>query len=702
MQRPGRTNQAASWRALLRFDKARITPDVAIRNTIGVVLPLLAGVLLGNISAGAVGSLAALNVSYSDNRDPYSARAQRMLRATLLVSLAVVTGALAGRNHAAAVVAVSLWAFGAGLMVVLGPQAGNLGVTTLVTLVVFAARPLGSLQALQSGMIAIGAGLVQTLLAVAFWPVNRYEPERRIIGSLYQALADLCVSPAGPGGAPPATPQLAETQKVLTSLAPDRTRQAERYTFLVNQAERVRLVILTLRRLMHRLQRNPEGTEAGAAIERLLAASSGTLAEAARAVVDRTGIALDAVEQAANEFRKIAQHKRSPLLSAAIRDASHQIDALGGQLRAVRNLLTASTSRRPRAKPAVTAAPPAPNSILSVLRANFTFRSTAFRHALRLAICVGGGEAFGHLLNLQRTYWLTMTIAIVLRPDYTSTFIRGILRITGTLAGLLFATGLFRVLHSGQDSEIVFLAVFVFLLRWIGPANYGIFVTAISAYIVVFFALTGTSPADVTSARAVNTILGGIIALVAYLIWPTWERTQAGPVLANLMDSYANYFHCVADAYIAEHSHEPERNRARTEARLARSNAEDLIDRIAGEPGTPIERANLLHGILSSAHNFVRAVMALESVLYQSQRQRVRPATAAFANQVNLTLQALSRSLRSSMPVPRLPDLREAHNAILATEHADSDQYTLVNTETDRITTSVDTLALQISRWLRP
>ena len=48
-----------------------------------------------------------------------------------------------------------------------------------------------------------------------------------------------------------------------------------------------------------------------------------------------------------------------------------------------------------------------------------------------------------------------MTIAIVLKPDFSSTFSRGILRIGGTFAGLFMATVLFHYLHTGvvTDSE---------------------------------------------------------------------------------------------------------------------------------------------------------------------------------------------------------------------------------------------------------
>ena len=73
-----------------------------------------------------------------------------------------------------------------------------------------------------------------------------------------------------------------------------------------------------------------------------------------------------------------------------------------------------------------------------------TFESAAFRHAIRLAVCVALAAAVGRAVSWHRTYWLPMTVAIVLKPDFTATFSRGVLRVTGTLTGLAFATLLFH------------------------------------------------------------------------------------------------------------------------------------------------------------------------------------------------------------------------------------------------------------------
>jgi uncharacterized membrane protein YccC len=698
MQLLGRLNQAALWETLTRFDKAKIAPAIAIRNTAGIVIPLLAGVALGNPPAGVVGALGALNVAYSDSQAPFRSRAQNMLLASALVGLAVAIGAISAEHFTGAVGAVTLWAFAGGLMVVLGERAGNLGTTTLVTLVVFAARPLGPVEALESGLLAAAGGFLQTLLSIAFWPVHRYEPERRIIGALYSALAKVAESPAGNDASPPAANRFAESDTSLATLGDDQSLEAERFIFLLSEAERIRLALLTLRRLRKRIGRDPEGGHAAAALQRILRASAAQL-DMFGAAVTEGAIAEVTPEftQAVAEFRKQNRAHESAFLAAAIRDARQQVDALAGQIRAVAGEQGSDNS----ARGARIMKENNSGEWLDKLRANLTFESTAFRHAIRLAVCVGMGEALGRAIDLERTYWIPMTIAIVLRPDFTATMSRGILRIAGTLTGLLLATALFHFLPPGRFSEIALLTLFVFILRWIGPANYGVFVTALSAFVVLFIAITGVSPKSVITARATNTVIGGTVALLAYAIWPTWERTQAGRVLGDLLEAYRIYFRAVIDAYSAAEDTRDRLDQTRMKARLARSNAEALIGRIVVEPGVSQQRANLLRAMQASAHNFVRAVLAIESALDAAHNTRPRPATLEFARDVEITLQSLADSLHGLQALPaHLPDLREAHNRIIASTNMVTEQYTLINTETDRIVTNLNTLREKVAAYI--
>jgi uncharacterized membrane protein YccC len=452
---------------------------------------------------------------------------------------------------------------------------------------------------------------------------------------------------------------------------------------MMNQAERIRLSILNLGRLSRRIGREEEGKDAALALTHVLEAAGDWLG---------TGHP-EGFTEAARRFRKRDWGRSSKFFAALIRDAGHQVDSLGGQLRT-------SLGTIPRVSDLAELQEPWRlrfSGWLAKLEANLSLDSTVFRHALRLALCLGIGDAAGRALSLQRTYWIPMTIAIVLKPDFTATFSRGVLRIMGTFAGLVLATALFHFVHTGVATDIALLAVFAFLLRWIGPANYGIFVIALSALVVLLIATTGVSPQEVIVARAINTAAGGALAMLAYAVWPTWERTQVGPVLAEMMETYRAYFGAVIRALAGESV--AGLDRIRIAGRRARSNAEASVDRLGGEPGVPASQLETLSAILVNSHSFVHAAMALESGLYRTQPVAMRPATADFAAKVDTVLAAIAESLRTGQPTPRdLPDLREAHNHIIGSAEALTSRYNLVNVETDRIVTSLKTLLDYLSQ----
>ena len=90
--------------------------------------------------------------------------------------------------------------------------------------------------------------------------------------------------------------------------------------------------------------------------------------------------------------------------------------------------------------------------------------------------------------------------------------------------------------------------------------------------------------------------------------------------------------------------------------------------------------------------------MALEAGVYQTDVAPPRAETMAFAEQVMRTLDSFAAALRNRTPLPAdLPDLRAAHNLVLGSHTPATARYTLVNTETDRIVTSLNTIGEHIS-----
>ena len=115
----------------------------------------------------------------------------------------------------------------------------------------------------------------------------------------------------------------------------------------------------------------------------------------------------------------------------------------------------------------------------------------------------------------------------------------------------------------------------------------------------------------------------------------------------------------------------------------------------------PAGRLTRLQAILANSHRFIHAVMALEAGLFRSQPAPARPAFATFANNVDATLYFLAAYLRG-VPVHARRSARPARGssrpaAIRRCPHAE--RYELVNVESDRVTNSLNTLAVELIQW---
>jgi uncharacterized membrane protein YccC len=704
------------WNTVIRFERSKVTPWIGLRNALGVALPLIVGAAIGQTAGGLMTAIGALNVSYSDGVEPYRQRAWRMLAASCFGALAVGAGGLLSRDHLLPVPLAAVCAFAAGMMAAVGETPSNIGVMTLATLIVFAAQAMTPVAALQSGLLAFGGGLLQTGLAVASWPMRRYGPERRALAALYSELARSAGNAeesAASNAAPPASQQSTDAQRTLTSLAGDHSLEAERYVALLNQAERIRLALLALARLRIRLGRESGSGAQAAVLDQSLKAASHALtaiaewrgampcADLSDAGGARGTTPLDQVRQieaAANQLRGSAD--------AMTLDARRQLDALAGQIRSAAELAFHTTPAGSAVFAARESAIPWTLRLagaMANLRANLSLDSAIFRHALRMAACVAIGEAISRYTGSRRGYWLPMTVAIVLRPDFTGTFTRGVLRVGGTLAGLLVATGLVYFLMPAVGPEIFLIVFFTFLLRCYGSANYGIFVMALTALIVFLVSLTGLAPGPIMIARGLNTMAGGAIALAAYWLWPTWERTLTPDLLADMLDAYRHYLQAVRDAYLNPSvglgvepggEFDVRLDRTRLAARLARSNAEASLARLRAEPGVSEDRIDILSKTLVSSHRLVHALMSMEAGLATSAPVPPREAFRKLANDADATIYFLAAALRgSAIERGHLPDLREDHHALLQSGDPRVDRYALVNVETDRVVNSLNTLS---------
>jgi uncharacterized membrane protein YccC len=352
---------------------------------------------------------------------------------------------------------------------------------------------------------------------------------------------------------------------------------------------------------------------------------------------------------------------------------------------------------------------PPTHDLLVTLRANLGTSSEAGRHAVRLAVVTGLAAMIAHLAALPHGYWAALTVLIVLRPDYSSTLYRGVQRASGTVLGV--GLGLATVLlgHLGSVALLAGVAGALFAAYALLTVNYLFFAVFLTDFVVVLLALLGL-PADQTAPdRLIGTGLGTGLALLAYMLWPTWERTAVSEKFGRLFQAQCRFAALMLNAYSRPPGEELARGRAaKLTARRARGDAEDAADRLTDEPERPPMTHALAQALVSSGHRVAVAALAVEAAarqrqaeLHATEQPGPDPIQARLDQLAEATRQAgtqLAEALHRLGPPGRLPPLRELQSRI----RADSGGSVALFAATDSLVDALDTTADTLRRHLAP
>lgn len=186
---------------------------------------------------------------------------------------------------------------------------------------------------------------------------------------------------------------------------------------------------------------------------------------------------------------------------------------------------------------------------LRTLLENFSFSSATFRHALRLTIAILCGMIIGELLPLQNSYWILLTIVVILRPGYGLTKSRSFERIIGTVIGGMGAFGI--VLLIDDVYVITSLAIISMILGYsMSNINYKVGATFVTMYVVFLYSMLTPDVRDVVGYRIIDTVVAAAIAFLANnFLWPSWEFLSIPVYLKKAVASNRTYLKEISKLY---------------------------------------------------------------------------------------------------------------------------------------------------------
>ncbi|MGV8931249.1 MAG: FUSC family protein [Luteimonas sp.] len=691
-------------RSLIQLKPRDVPFRVALRNTLAVMAPLAVGLAIGQVPAGLAMTTGAITTMFTDQPGPYRQRMRHMLMAATAGGLSALVGILVGGHTWLFVMAAALAGLLGGMLVALGPVTARVGMTSMIVMIITADMHVPIVHAPGVATLIFAGGLLQMLMALAAWPLQRYRPERFALATVLRQLAEVARNRPDAAQPPPVSMAAMEALQTLHGDYRSRGRAMQSFRVIAELCERVRIELLSLGDLFVRIEDAGARARIGAVLDGadiLLGHLSDAMQAAEkplRAEQDMAafGARVDAVLQSADAIDDTRDRR-------LLRIADARAQGLSGQLRAlVRNSDWASSRGEIRAELAETRLPAAlrAGNPVQTLRANIALSSVAMRHAIRCAVCLGIAVASERLLQVPHGAWIPMTAAIVLRPDFGGTLRFGLLRVAGTFGGLLLTSLLVHMVVGSVPLTLLLMAVLCMAFRLLATVNYGIGVAMLTGMLVLLLAFEGLPAADAIHARVLCTTLGSALALAAYLLWPTWEGQRANLALGKLVETYRAHIRAVLGNDITA-LHE-----TRTAARAARTSVMASLDRMRSEPGrTRAQELAANESFLANAHRLIRTSLSLEAVLRDEGALPDLPELATFAAEVDQALAAIAQSLRDGTRPPQV-SLRRAERQLASALAADEPLAATpagmaLADSCDRIADSVDTLS-HLLRQARP
>jgi len=219
------------------------------------------------------------------------------------------------------------------------------------------------------------------------------------------------------------------------------------------------------------------------------------------------------------------------------------------------------------------------------------------RYSLRSAALTMIGVVALMELHLRHGYWLPFTMMVVLQPDYGSTRQRAAQRVLGTVAGSILASVLL-LLHAPLPVIIAATAITCFCFVYYLKRSYGVAVIFITLFVVLLTETGGRVDLWFTIERLVTTAVGGLMALLAALLfWPTWERDRFPPILARALRANRDYVRVLAARILSGRPPDEETIQAQRRAEASNSAVFSSLRRLSGDPKgrqEAIERAAAL------------------------------------------------------------------------------------------------------------
>jgi uncharacterized membrane protein (TIGR01666 family) len=282
---------------------------------------------------------------------------------------------------------------------------------------------------------------------------------------------------------------------------------------------------------------------------------------------------------------------------------------------------------------------------LKILRENLTLASSTFRHAIRMSIMMCIGYLIGQTFNIgSHSYWILLTILVILKPGFGLTKQRNFQRLAGTIIGGVVGI---LILILIRDETVLFVLLLIFMIATYSliRINYIVSVMFMTPFVLIMFSFFNMNTFEIAQERVIDTLIGSSLAFISsYIILPNWESTHMHAPMRKLL--IANYQY-IAQALKIISGWQPDVTSyklARKEMYVATANMGSAFQRLITEPKSKQKNAKEMNKFVVFNHILSSYSVTLLNLLRQADQAAL---TGEHVKSIRKTLYLLSQSIKS-------------------------------------------------------
>lgn len=232
---------------------------------------------------------------------------------------------------------------------------------------------------------------------------------------------------------------------------------------------------------------------------------------------------------------------------------------------------------------------------------NLSFNSGTFKHALRVSlVCLIGFVTAKFIALGHHSYWVLLTIIVILKPGFSLSKQRNYQRLVGTIIGGI--AGIIILIYiPNKDVQFGLLLVLMIGTYSFLRLNYVVSVLFMTPYVLILFKFLGVGL--VVQERIIDTVIGSTIAFIAsYLIFPSWEFEQIQRNLADVINANTCYLNKIAESVSGREVSAMEYKLARKDVYVKSANLSAAFERMTSEPKSKQRKVKDVHKFVVLNH----------------------------------------------------------------------------------------------------